>query len=107
MGFLSEETIELIRQFHVNLNRRIEQRIEELLQAKLQETRATDLRTIGERLDAEVERLNITHEALADVIGVPRSSYFDVKRERVGPRSRSRRKIEQYFKSQAASSGPV
>ncbi len=43
---------------------------------------------IGSRLDEVVHHLNISHEALADLIGVSRTTYFEVKAGRGGKRSR-------------------
>lgn len=101
MGLLSQETIELIRQFRASLDRQIEQRVEELVMARFQSTGVTEQLSIGERLDAEVDRLNITHEALAETIGVSRSSYFEAKAGRLGKKATSRRKIEKYLKRRA------
>jgi DNA-binding XRE family transcriptional regulator len=80
MGFLHQETIDLVRQFRASLDRQIDQRVEELLQARLQDARATDHGSIAERLDAARRRLGVSHEAQAARIGVCRRTYFTVKR---------------------------
>jgi hypothetical protein len=52
-------------------------------------------KTFSERLDQLVTQENISHEELAHQIGVPRSTYFDIKAGRGG--RRTRRKVEDYL----------
>jgi len=61
-----------------------------------QPTLATTSTNIGERLDEIVlEERNLSHEQLADRIGISRASYFQVKAGRAGPKST--RKVELYL----------